>query len=424
MELIRIEIPYGDGKCEFTVPGANFGELLSANPVSVPSDPISEIRQALDTPFGTPCLAELARGRENAIILCDDLTRPIPAHEILPILLAQLNDAGLPDSRITIMMALGTHRPMTDEEIIIKVGKSVFDRVGVLNSEFHDKKALRFMGDGSGGVPLWIDERVVRADLKIGVGTILPHPAAGWGGGGKIIYPGVAGEETVRVFHLKQGETPRNLFGVPDSPVRLNMEKWVDAVGLDFIVNVIFTPQGEIYRVVAGHYVQAHRQGVRYASEVYAVEVAERADIVVISSHPADLDLWQATKALCGGEHIVRDGGTLILVTPCPEGIGPHKELAEYLGAPDVQRLLEEVRSARVSEPIAAAGAATLVRMRQRISFALVSDGLSDKDAASMRFDYFSSVQEAVDSALRKYGSDARVSVIPYGAEILPYVAD
>lgn len=322
------------------------------------------------------------------------------------------------------MMALGTHRPMTENEIREKVGSDIISRISVMNSEFHDKNKLTYMGTGADEVPLWIDSRVMEADLKIGIGTIFPHPAAGWGGGTKIVYPGVSGEDTVRFLHLMQGATPRNLFGDDNSPIRTAIEAWTAVIGLDFIVNVIFTPQQQVYRVVAGHFIKAHRQGVKFSKAVYGVKAKAKADIVIISSYPADLDMWQATKALCSGEHLVKDGGILILVTPCPEGVGPHQELAEYMGEKNPDVLLDRVRSGKIAEPICASGIATIARMRDHVSFGLISDGLNSDAAAQMKMHYYDSVQEAVDDNLRKYGKDARVSVIPYGAELFPHFGE
>jgi len=420
--MISIEIPYGSETLTFTAPERNLGEVLRPNRVELPADPDAEIAKALAHPIGAEPLDTLAQGKSRVLIICDDLTRPTPADRILPVLVNRLNDAGVSDDQIMVMMALGTHRPMTDAEMIAKLGADMLRRLTVVNSEFHDKTKLRYMGQGANDAPIWIDARVLEADSRIAVGTIFPHPAAGWGGGAKMIYPGVAGEETVRALHLQQGETPRNLVGDVNSPVRASIESWTERVGLDFILNLIYTPKGSIYRAVAGHYVKAHRQGVRHAREVYGVRASARADIVVSSSHPADLDMWQASKAACISELLVADGGTLILVTPCPEGMGPHPEFAEYIGTRDPEALLDAVRDGSIPDPIAASGGATMARMRDRIQFALVSDGLTRDDAAAMGMAYYDSVQQALDACLRKYGPSARVSVVPYGAEILPLV--
>jgi len=420
--MVRVTIPYGHREISFTIPEKNFVEVLNPNVIELPPDEVKVIEKALNNPVGTERLEKIARRGGKTVIICDDMTRPTPAYKILPPLLRHLNKAGIPNRDIKIVMALGTHRPMTREEMAQKVGVKVLRQVEVVNSEFSDKEKLIDLGVAPGGVRVWIDRAVVEGDIKIGVGTILPHPVAGWGGGGKIVYPGVAGEETVRAFHLQYGRMPRGFFGMEKSPIRENMEKWVDTLGLDFIVNAIVTPDRRIYNVVAGHYISAHRVGVRFAKEVYGVKAKEKADIVIVGSYPADLDFWQAGKALCSGELLTKDGGSLILVTPCYEGIGPHKFLADYIGDDEPERLLEETLQGRVEDPVAVSGAVALGRMRKRIKIGVISDGLSVNHVQRMKFEHYENVEEALRTKLDEYGEEAKASVIPYGAEIYPYL--
>ena len=339
MPLSRVTIPLGHQTCSFDVPSANLADVLEPNPVTIPPDGDTVIAHAIAHPIGCAPLPQLVHGSRQVIIIVDDLTRPTPAHRAVPIVLDLLNSAGIADHQIKVVVALGTHRPMTEPEIIARVGAAVVRRVAVVNSNFSGRENLKDCGVAADGTRLWVDRQVMDGDFRIGVGTILPHPTAGWGGGAKIIYPGVGGEETVSHFHLQQTLLTRNVFGDITSPIRANMEKWVGELGLHFIVNVICTPGGQIYKAVAGHFIEAHRQGVEAAKEVCAVRVRRRADIVIAGSYPADLDFWQASKALTSADHLVRDGGTVILVTPCPEGIGPHDELADYVGDDDPDAL-------------------------------------------------------------------------------------
>jgi nickel-dependent lactate racemase len=418
----HITFPYGRESRSFELPTANLGEILCPNRVTLPDDGVTTIAAAIAAPIGAPRLAELARCSHRAVIIADDLTRPTPVSLVLPQLLAELNAGGLPDDRIRVVIALGTHRPMTEAEIINRFGVEVVRRVEVVNSEFADKTRLTDCGLAADGTRLWVDRRVMECDLRIGVGTILPHPVAGWGGGAKIFYPGVGGAETVAQYHLQQTRLTRNVFGDVTSHIRANMERWVGQLGLHFIVNVICTSEGRVYRAVAGHLIQAHRRGVDYAKEVFAVRAERRAEIVVVGSYPADLDFWQASKALTSADHLTADGGTIIMVTPCPEGIGPHDELADYVGDDDPDALAERARQGLTADPVAVAGGVTLARMRRRVRMIIVSDGLGPTACRRMQMAHFATVQEALDAALATYGPQARVSVIPHGAEIFPMV--
>ena len=313
--MIHISLPYGKGMLGFAVPKMNLCEILEPNQVALPKDEKGEIERAIDNPVGSKRLEEIVKARDKVIIICEDITRLTPIDRILPPLLNRLSSIGVPDKHIKVIMALGSHRSMSSAEMIKKVGKSVFKRVKVANSEFKDKAKLADLGLAPGEVRVWIDKQVMEGDIRIGVGSIAPHAAAGYTGGGKIIYPGVAGEETVAQFHLRRAFIPQRVLGIVENPVRLEMEKWIDTVGLDFIINVVITPKNRIYKVVAGHYIKAHRTGVKYSQEVYGVRASRKVDIAVVSSFSAEQDFWQGTKGVVSGEAVVRDGGTLILVT-------------------------------------------------------------------------------------------------------------
>ena len=423
-ESIRITIPYGKDTRSFNVPATNLGDVLYPNPVSFSDNEDNIIAQAIGNPICTPSLEQVVQGKRDVVIIVDDLTRPTPVKRIVPLLLDRLNAAGITDAQIKIIIALGTHRPMTEDEILERFGMQIVRGVRVLNSNFADKSALIDCGIADDGTHLWVDRQVMASEIRIGVGTILPHPTAGWGGGAKIIYPGVGGADTVAHFHLQQTKFTRNHFGDITTPLRAAMERWVGQLGLQFIVNVICTPEGKIYNAVSGHFVQAHRKGVAYAQEVFAVRVKQKADVVVAGSYPADLDFWQALKALMSADLLAKDGGTIILVTPCPEGIGPHSDFAKYVGDDDPDALAVRAFAGEFAAPYVVAGGVTLGRMRKRTRFAIVSDGLNTTVCQQMKMHHFVVMQQAIDWALASYGEHARLSVIPYGAEIFPLVTE
>lgn len=419
-----VTIPYGQETLRFAVPAANLWDVLTPNAVDIPADGDAVLADAIANPIGSPPLEALARGRRDAVIIIDDMTRPTPVSRVLPHLLNELNRAGLSDGQIKVVVALGTHRNMATAEIAQRVGCAVVQRVRVVNSHYADPAQLKDCGLAADGTRLWVDRQVMDADLRIAVGTILPHPVAGWGGGAKIIYPGVGGAETVARFHMQQALLTENIFGQVSSPIRANMERWVGRLGLHFIVNVVCMPHGDIYRAVAGHFVQAHRQGVRFAQDVIAVRARSRADIVVASSFPADLDFWQAGKGMMSADLLARDGAIIVLATPCPEGIGPHAELADFMASDDPNDLARRTFAGEYSDAVVAAASVTLARMRLRCRYAIVSDGLDAATCARMKVRHFEAVQAAVDWALAESGPAARLSVIPYGAETVPLLPD
>lgn len=424
--MATISIPYGDEYLRFDVSDERLLDILNPNESTLPSDELEEIRHAIEEPIGSHHLEDIVSPDDIVALICDDISRSTPTDKVLAILLNLLNDAGVPDEKVFAVMALGSHRPMTDEEITRKVGPETRSRIAVFNSEFRQEDGLLDLGLAPGGVRIWADKRVMSANIRIGIGSIAPHPAVGWSGGGKIIYPGVTGERTVTAFHLQHGSVPWNMYGSERSPVRENMEKWVDKVGLHFIINLVCTPSGRIYRAVAGHYVDAHRAGVKHAKKLYGVEAQGRAEIAIVSSHPADADFWQATKGVLSGDFLVKDGGTLILVTPCFEGVGPHSSYMTYIGSSNIEELLAEasLMTNTTGDPLALPVAATVARVRQRIMLALVSEGITHEDALRAGFYKYDTIECALEDAFARHGPSAKVSVLPYGAVVYPILPE
>lgn len=418
-----VTIPYGNETLNFQVPEANLEGVYSPNQVETVQDMRAEITQAIDHPIGTKSLQELVYPGCRIRIICDDITRPTPVYAILEVLLPKLLYYGVEPKNIKIIMALGSHRYMTEEEMIEKVGLHAYENYTILNSEFKNKDKLMNLGKAHDGVEIWDNSDVMDSDLRIGIGNIVPHPAVGWSGGGKIIYPGVTGEDTVSKFHIQHGLVKQNMFGMDNSPVRLNMEKWVDTVGLHFIINTVLTPDKKLVKVVAGHYVDAQREGVKFSKLVYGKQVKQKVDIAVVSAYPADLDFWQATKGMLSGDHIVKDGGTMILVSPCYEGIGPQTDYMDHIGNDQAEEQLVRVAGGEPLQgsALALAAATTLSRMRKRIRIALVAPTITREETETAKMTYYENVQQAVDQTIKQY-DQPQLAVITHGGESFVYV--
>jgi nickel-dependent lactate racemase len=405
-----------------SVPSERLGRIYTMNPVVPAADLAEEIHNALSLPIGTAPLQDLVEAGSKVALLVDDLTRPTPAHAIVPVVLDELAAAGVEKSDISIVVALGSHRPMSRAEIAAKLGRRIAGEYRVINSRFDEPDHLVHIGDSDDGVRIFIDEEVVRARLRIGIGSIVPHAAVGWSGGGKIIYPGVSGKETVTQFHFTHGLTEQNMTGRQECIVRSRMERWVDIVGLEFIVNCVLTPEHGVHRVVAGHYVDAQREGVKIASRVYCAEVEEQTDIVVAVSYFHDIDFWQATKGIYSGERLVRDGGTLLLLTPCPEGLGIHGEFPLRIGRDDNRQLLEKMLSGEQplpKDPLPIPPGAMLSALRKRIRCAVVSPGLRPADMRLAGYESFPDAQSGIDALMKRYPG-GKISVLMHSDLTFP----
>ena len=296
MPTKHILLRYGAGLIEFDVPDGNLAYVLGPRKTLPASDVSSEIVRALSNPIGHPRISKTVGPEDKVAILADDITRPTPCDKLIPPILNELNGAGIEDQNILVIMALGTHRQLTKEEILRKVGKSVVERVEVVNHDYRDRRRLVCVGETSLGCPVWINKEFHEADFKIGLGNIIPHPF-GWGGGAKIVQPGVSGEETTGYTHLMcSGLLHAEVIGQIDNPIRVEIERVAMKSGLNMIVNTVLNEDEQVVKVFAGDPIKAFREGVKLAEQIYRPRVPRRVDIAVATSYPADIDYWQGVK--------------------------------------------------------------------------------------------------------------------------------
>lgn len=413
-------IPYGESTLSFRVPSANLTGSYWPQPMAPVPDVAAEIRRALSQPIGGPQLADLVRGVKNLVLVADDGTRPTPTDVILPLLLDALNAAGVPDAAIHLVIALGTHRPMTAEEILAKFGREVVSRIRISNHEPFNPQALANVGTTPGGVPVAINRTVLGADLVIGIGSIVPHHIPGFSGGAKIIQPGVCGDRTTGEVHLLSVRHRVSLMGVVENRVRQEMEAIAERAGLRAILNTVLNAEGAVVGAVYGDPRAAFRQGVALSRRVYGVEIPALADIVVAGSHPCDSEFWQAHKTLYAAELCVKQGGTIIIVTPCPEGVAAtHPGVLEF-GGKAWDEIEAGIASGAIDDLTAAALTLAWANARERADVSLVSGGISDDEAHALSFAPFATIDEALADAFRRHGEQATVTVLPFAPDTLP----
>lgn len=415
----EVHIPYGHQTRALRVPEANLAWVEGPKYVRPVDDLPQAIRRAITSPIGVPDLREMvSRHGTRTMILVDDGTRNTPQKLILPLLLEELNAAGVADREITVLIALGTHRAMNKAECVERYGQEVVDRVTVMNLP-QDPASFVDLGTTPLGVPIHVSRLYLESEMSIAVGNIIPHMYAGWAGGAKMVQPGVTDHVTTAQTHLMAGPRVYEILGQVDNPVRKEMEEIALKTGLKCIVNVVLNSEGEIIAVVAGHPVKAHRAGVEIARPVYTVDIDERPDIVIAGAHPADRDLWQGFKPINGCGMLAREGGTLILVTPAPEGMCPdHPQLIE-LGMTPQDQVYERLKQGKISDGVAAATYLAFIQTRRRVSIIVVTDGFTNEQAARIGLTATPSLEKALSLATARHGKDARIGVVTKGADIM-----
>ena len=415
----QITLPYGSQSRTIAVPEENLAWVEGPKQAAPVPDLSEAVRSAIRNPIGSPTLGELVlKHGKKTLILVDDGTRSTPQALILPILLDELNAAGAADGDISIMVALATHRRMNRDELMARVGEAVFNRVPVGNLSQRPEDFVD-LGVTALGIPIRVSRQYLESEISIAVGNIIPHMYAGWAGGAKMVQPGVSSALTTGKTHLIAGPRCYEILGKVDNPVRQEMEAIAIRSGLKFIVNVVLGASGQVAAVVAGDVVKAHRAGVEAARPIYTMELEERPDIVVASSHPADRDLWQGFKPVNNCGMVVKDGGTLILLIPAPEGIAPdHTQLVDF-GTARAEEVLALVAQGKVADEVAAATYLAFDRTRRRINIILVSDGITHSEAAKIGISATTSFPEALTAAFERHGQSARIGVVTQGADIM-----
>ena len=419
-----LKIPYVDRFIEVEIPAENL--LFDESPRDVP--PVSDFDRtvcaAIENPIGSPPLWKLVRPGMKVIIISDDNTRVTPTGQIIPILLNTLNEAGVADSDIQIIISSGTHRPMTAAELVQKYGEPVMSRVQILPHLYKNPENLVNFGTTDRGTKIVVNKHVIQADFRIAVGNIIPHHPTGWSAGAKAVLPGVGGEETVAQMHLLGSRDPA--LGRLDTEMRREMEDFAQKIGLDFILNVILNRSGELVGAVAGHFVQAHRAGVEISKQVYGLPIPKLADLTISSTSPVDFDFFQADKGITSAEPATRVGGEIILVSGCIEGVSPaHPELSEYVGRMDNEQIWQLVHAGKTPDPLTAAEAIVINDILKKMKITVVTEGLSPELCAQMGFRHVS--PEGFGAYIRnRLNEEPRlnIGILRQSAEVLPFLPD
>ena len=408
-----MQLRYDKEIVNFEVSNSRLIRELLPNPVDVDSIGVDEVRRALLNPIGSKKLSELVKAGEKVCIITSDITRPMPSKVCLPPLLDELNQSGVKDSDILIVFALGSHRNHTEEEMRYLVGDEVYDRIECVDS---NPDRCKRIGVTSKGTVVDIFDRVVDSDFIICMGNIEYHYFAGYSGGAKAIMPGVSTKEAIRQNH-KMMVDPSAYAGNLNSPVRLDIEEAGELLGIDFILNVVLDEHKQIIKAVAGHPVKAHRVGCAFLDELYSVGIKEKANIVVVSAggYPKDQNMYQAQKALDNAKHAVKEGGIIIWLASCKEGLGS-AVFEEWMTTKSPKQMIEDIKK---DFKLGGHKAAAISLVLENARIFMVSD-LPDELIKGIHLEPFGSLNDAFIEATKILGEDSTVYVMPYGGSTLP----
>ena len=338
--------------------------------------------------------------KETSIcIIVDDYTRTTPTADILSFLMPALGKEGIEKDNVFFLFASGSHRLMTDKEKRVRLSDEIFENYRSMDHHFFDKDHLVKMGSFDDGAPIFVNKHAIEADIRIAVGTLVPHMPAGFSGGAKMLLPGIAGEDTVHHMHVLGALDPKQAIGVTDTLPRKLMEALAAQTAEPFaIINVILNAEDVPLGIVGGHYIEAHHRGVEIAKRIYFVEVPELVDLLVSDARDHDADMTQANKGLFSAALAVKEGGEILLVTDCPDGVSPvhGKEMLDFgmLTNPEMEKALEV---GDISDPMSAIEVLHNNVVREKAKLYLHSPNITKGEAEKMNFEYIEDLQAFVE---------------------------
>jgi lactate racemase len=417
---MQIRFAFGRQGLDVTLPDGPSYEVIESRSASPLQDVHAALDEALDHPIGCKPLSVLAAGKKTAAISVCDITRPAPNWLTLPPLLRRLHDAGIPADGITILIATGLHREATLGEIQAILGPEIAGKYRVAN---HDARLLalhRWLGETRRGIPVYIDERFMAADLHITLGFIEQHLMLGFSGGRKLIAPGLAAQETIKVIHSpKFMREPKAIEGsITDNPLHAQLLEIARMARHDFMLDVTLTQSREVSGIFAGDPVQAHAAGVEFLRTTSLEKLSGLADVVITSAagHPLDLTFYQTIKGLTAAQHIAKPGGRLLTLGECSEGVGSPEFAAKVAAFSSYDSFLDEIGSADVEvdqwqlEKLALAG--------QKYELFFYLPGVTNEQVGNLASRCFADPASAVAAVLKGLPTGSRVALVPEG----PYV--
>ncbi len=420
-----IELLYGRNNLVLDLP-YDF-HIISSRYIPGIQDETSALLAALRSPIGKPAIRDLVKPGQRAVIVHSDITRATPNDRILPVLLGELEEAGIYRQDITLLNGLGTHRFQSENELRGMLGDQIVDRYRCLQHDCRDEVQLSDLGLSLKGHPILINKDYMDADIRILTGFIEPHLFAGFSGGPKAVLPSISGLQTILANHgYEMMEHPSASFGeTVGNPIWDEMLEAALKTDPTFLLNVTLNRDQQITAVFAGDLLAAHTAGCAYVRRTAMIGIDELFDIVLTtnSGYPLDQNLYQSVKGIKAAAQAVKPGGTIIMFAACEDGLPDHGRYMDLL--------LEAKTPQRMLEIAAEPGFSSLDRWQVHVQSSILlkncvyiySDGLTDDQILAAHFKPCRNVKELIAKLISQYGPGCTIAVIPEGPQAVPVLA-
>ena len=413
---MKYNVPMGKGELGLDIPDFYKTRVLMPNKPDYERTGADEVIFSLQNPIGTPRLKDIVKKGEKIVIITSDITRPMPTYKVLPLVLDELAEAGAKLSDITVVFGLGSHRKHTADEMKKLVGEDIYRAIKCIDSDVDDCVCL---GTSGRGTPIDVFAPVVNADRRICLGNVDYHYFAGYSGGSKAILPGTSSLRTIQANHSMMVEDASCTGEVEGNPVRSDIDAVAGFVNIDFILNVVLDEKKQIIKAVAGHHIKAHRKACDYLDGIYKIGIDELADVVIVSAggHPKDINLYQAQKALDNAQHAVKEGGTIIWLASCNEGLGDERFerwMNTYKNAKEMNDAIQK------KFELGGHKAVSIAKVSGKCKIFLVSE--IEKDCIKTKMlTIQSDVQKTLNMVFKQRKDTENIIIMPFGGISLPY---
>lgn len=421
---MRVKLAYGRNGLSIEVPES--AEVVTSRFVPGLPDEQAALLHALRQPIGSAPLREKVRAGDKVVIVHSDITRATPNERMLPVLLVELEEAGIARRDITMLNALGMHRRQTEAELRKMLGDQVVDNYRCVQHDGNDDDGLVSLGTTSFGHPVRVNRLYMEADVRILTGFIEPHFFAGFSGGPKGVLPSIAGADSVLTNHSYEfiGH-PQATWGVLEgNPIWEEMREVALRTKPTFLLNVTLNAQRQITGVFGGNLIQAHAAGCEFVRQNAMAPVEHLYDAVITtnSGYPLDQNLYQTIKGMSAANRILREGGTILMAAGCEDGLPDHGRYAALLAeAKSPQGVLDLIsRPGYAEQDQWQVQIQALIQLRANVL--VYSDGLTDDQIRRALFTPCRNIEAAIADLVRQYGPELRLCVMPEGPQTIAYL--
>lgn len=422
--MAKFQVPYSKNGMSIDIPDKNFLDILQskAHQYKANLDQNTIVEKSMDNPIGSKKLEELAKGKNNVVIITSDHTRPVPSRVTLPIILRRLREAN-PDIKIKILIATGFHRPSTREELIYKMGEEIVENEEIIMHISTDDNQMIKAGVLPSGGDFYLNKLAYEADLLIAEGFIEPHFFAGFSGGRKSVLPGIASAKTIMYNHCSDFIDSKNARTglLSKNPIHEDMVYAAKTAKLAFIVNVVIDQDKNIIECFSGDVEKAHSQGCEFVTNLSKID-SNKADIVVSTNggYPLDQNVYQAVKGMTAAEATCKDNGVIIMIAACNDGHGGQSFYDNIANSKSPKEVLDKVRKVPRSETVPDQWEfQILARILEKHTVIMVTDKCDPNLIKKMHMKHAYNFKEALDMAFEIKGEDAKVVVIPDGVSVI-----